>query len=186
MEDAQIVELYWQRNEEAVAITQQKYGPYLGKVAYNILADLEDSQECVNDTFLAAWNSMPPHRPGILRTYLAKITRQAALDICRKRGSAKRRDSEYTLSLWELAEVLPGGTAPEAVLEGKLLEDSLDKFLAGLNREARILFLRRYYFFDSLAEAAARCGMSQSKAKSMLHRTRQKLRSHLQKEGFVL
>ncbi len=186
MEDAQIVELYWQRREEAVMQTQKKYDAYLNAVAFRILADQEDSRECVNDALLAAWESIPPHRPKVLSVYLAKITRQTAIDVYRRRSSAKRRDSEYALSLSELEDVLPGGTTPEEVLEGKLLEESLDRFLAALSREERNLFLRRYYFFDSLAEAAHHCGMGQAKAKSMLHRTRQRLRRQLEKEGFTL
>lgn len=104
MKDAEIVALYWSRDEDAVRQTQQKYGAYLAKVAYNILSDFEDSEECVNDTYLKAWNSMPEHRPCILSTYLGKITRQLSIDVFRKKNSIKRYASEYAVSLEELGD----------------------------------------------------------------------------------
>ena len=104
MEDYQIVELYWKRDQQAIRETENKYGHYLTKIALNILADLEDSKESVNDTYLKAWNSMPPHKPGILATYLGKITRQVSIDIFRKRTSKKRQPSQYALCLREARE----------------------------------------------------------------------------------
>lgn len=104
MQDEKIVALYWERNETAIHETEQKYGRYLTKIAYNVLADLEDSKESVNDTYLSAWNSMPPHKPEILSTYLAKITRRISIDIYRKKNRKKRQPSEYALSLEELEE----------------------------------------------------------------------------------
>ena len=99
MKDAEIVDLYWERNEAAIQQTQQKYGAYLSKVAYNILSDFEESRECVNDTYLKAWNSMPTHRPSVLSTYLGKIARQISIDLFRKKNSVKRYASEYAVSL---------------------------------------------------------------------------------------
>lgn len=186
MKDDQIVSLYWDRNEDAIHQTQMKYGSYLAKVAYNILADYEDSQECVNDTYLAAWNSMPTNRPSVLSTYLSKITRQITIDMFRKKNRLKRYASEYAISLDELGDSFSDGTTPEQELDAKLLIDAINRFLRTLPKDARNTFIGRYYFFDSLKDVAAYCGMSESRAKSMLYRTRQGLKAYLEKEGFDL
>ena len=184
MKDSEIVALYWERKETAIEQTQQKYGAYLSKIACNILTNLEDSRECVNDTYLKAWNSMPPHRPEVLSTYLGKITRQLAIDVFRRKRSAKRSASEYALSLEELGDSFAGGETPDLALDAKLLEAAINRFLRTLSKDARNAFLGRYYFFDSLKDVAGYCGMSESKAKSMLYRTRQSLKAYLVKEGF--
>ena len=186
MKDDQIVGLYWDRNEDAIHQTQMKYGSYLAKVAYNILADYEDSQECVNDTYLAAWNSMPTNRPSVLSTYLSKITRQITIDMFRKKNRLKRYASEYAISLDELGDSFSDGTTPEQELDAKQLIDAINRFLRTLPKDARNTFIGRYYFFDSLKDVAAYCGMSESRAKSMLYRTRQNLKVYLEKEGFDL
>lgn len=186
MEDAEIVDLYWARNEDAIAETKTKYGAYLTKVAYNILADQEDSQECVSDTYLAAWRSMPENRPKVLRTYLGKITRQVSIDLFRRRSRMKRYASEYAVSLEELGDSFTDGRTPETELDGKLLAEAVSCFLRNLPDDARNTFIGRYYFFDSLKDVARYCGMSESKCKSMLYRTRQSLKAYLQKEGFDL
>ena len=186
MKDEQIVGLYWDRNEDAIRQTQLKYGSYLSKVADNILANLEDSQECVNDTYLAAWNSMPPHRPGVLSTYLGKITRRISISLFRKRNADKRRDGEFALSLDEMEEVFTDHMEPEKEIEAKLLGELLNQFLRSLKSDERRTFIGRYYYMDPLKEVAAYCGMSESKAKTMLFRTRVKLKEYLAKEGFVL
>lgn len=186
MQDRQIVDLYWDRNEEAILQTQQKYSAYLSKIAYNILSDYEDSRECVNDTYLKAWNSMPTHRPEVLSTYLGKIVRQLSIDVFRKKHSAKRYASQYALSLEEMSDCVSDGGTPQQALDAKLLDEAMDHFLRGLSKEERNTFIGRYYYFDSLKDVAAYCGMSQSKAKSMLYRTRRKLKEYLVKEGFDL
>ena len=186
MKDAEIVALYWDRNEAAIQQTEQKYAAYLSKVAYNILSDFEDSRECVNDTYLKAWNSMPPHSPCVLSTYLGKITRQLSIDMFRKKHSTKRYASEYALSLDELGDSFSDGTTPEQVLDAKKLDEAINHFLRTLPHEARNAFIGRYYFFDSLKDVAGYCGMSEAKAKSMLYRTRQSLKAYLVKEGFDL
>ena len=186
MKDAEIVDLYWERNEVAIQQTQQKYGTYLSKVAYNILSDFEDSKECVNDTYLKAWNSMPTHRPSVLSTYLGKIARQISIDMFRKKNSVKRYASEYAVSLDELGDSFSDGSTPEQAFDVKLLDEAINRFLRTLSDDARNTFIGRYYFFDSLKEVAAYCGMSQTKAKSMLYRTRQSLKAYLVKEGFDL
>ena len=186
MEDAEIVELYWARDEDAVGQTKTKYGAYLNRVAYNILSDLEDSQECVSDTLLAAWRSMPDNRPKNLRTYLGKITRQVSIDLYRRRNRMKRYASEYAISLEELGDSFTDGRTPEDELNARLLTETVNRFLRTLPDEARNTFIGRYYFFDSVKNVARYCGMSESKCKSLLYRTRQSLKSYLQREGFDL
>lgn len=186
MQDEQIVDLYWDRNELAIHETEQKYGRYLTKIAYNILADLEDSKESVNDTYLSAWNSMPPHKPGILSTYLAKITRRISIDIYRKRNRKKRQASEYALSLEELADCVSAGNTTEQAMNVQLLAEAINEYLYGISPEARNTFIGRYYFMDSLKEVARYCGMSEAKAKTLLYRTRCGLKLYLEKEGLDL
>jgi RNA polymerase sigma-70 factor (ECF subfamily) len=186
MRDDEIVTLYWKRDERAIKETKNEYGRYLFKIATNILADLEDSRESVNDTYLAAWNSIPPQRPSVLSTYLGKLTRRISIDLFRKKNREKRRSSEYALSLNELEECIPGGSMPEDEVEVKLLAKSINDFLRMQPEEARNLFVGRYYFLDSLKDVARYCGMSESKAKSILFRTRCSLKTHLEQEGFVV
>lgn len=186
MEDGQIVSLYWQRSESAIVATQQKYGSYLLTIARNILSDPEDSEESVNDTYLAAWNSIPPQQPQVLRTYLGKLTRRISIDRFRMRTRQKRLGSEYALSLSELEECLAGGTEPEETLEAQLLADAVSRYLRTLPAKARNTFIGRYYFLDSLEEVARYCGITQAAAKSLLLRTRRGLREFLQKEGLIL
>ena len=173
MQDEAIVGMYWQRDENAIQETERKYGRYLSKIAYHVLADLEDSKESVNDTYLKAWNSMPPHRPEVLSAYLGRITRQLSIDMLRGRNRKKRQASEYALSLSELEDCVSG-------------KDATRKYLRTLTPEARNTFVGRYYYMDSLKEVAAYFGMSESKAKSMLYRTRQGLKAYLEQEGFVV
>ena len=186
MEDAAIVGLYWKRDEAAVLETEQKYGRYLTKIAFNILASIEDSRESVNDTYLKAWASMPPHKPGILSTYLGKITRQNSIDMRRKRGSKKRCASEYALSLSELTECASMGDSPEQEFELKLLANAINAYLRTLSKEVRSVFVGRYYFSDSIKEIATYHDMGESKTKSILYRTRVGLKAHLEKEGFLI
>ena len=184
MKDQEIVGLYWDRNEDAIHQTQMKYGSYLSKVAYNILADFEDSKECVNDTYLAAWNSMPTNRPNNLATYLGKITRQISIDVFRKKHREKRYASEYAISLDELGDSFTDGVTPEQEFDVKLLDEAINCFVCALPQLTQRAFVGRYYFFDSIKDIAAYCGMTESKVKVLLFRTRQKLKSNLIKEGF--
>lgn len=186
MEDEAIVSLYWQRNESAIRETERKYDRYLTKIAMNILADREDSRESVNDSYLAAWNSMPPHRPGVLSTYLGKITRRISIDRFRYRNREKRRQSEYEISLSELGDCVSGGNTTEEAVNGKLLADAIGIWLRLQPEENRNLFLCRYYFLDSLQEVAKHCGITESKCKTVLHRMRKSLKEYLEKEGFVV
>ena len=186
MEDEKIVSLYWQRQESAIRETEKKYDRYLTKIAYNILADYEDSRESVNDTYLAAWSSMPPHRPSILSTYLSKLTRRISIDLLRYRNREKRQQSQYALSLEELGECISGGNTTEEQYAEKELAESIARYLRLCSGEARQAFIGRYYYLDSIREVAAYCGMTESKCKSLLHRTRLGLREYLVKEGYSL
>ena len=186
MEDAQIVSLYWDRSEDAIRETEAKYDRYLTKIAYNILSNAEDSRESVNDTYLAAWNSMPPHRPSILSAYLAKLTRRISIDRFRYRTRDKRMGSEYALSLQELGDCVSGGDTTQEIVNVKLLADSIGVYLRLQSQQARTVFLARYYFLDSVREIALSQGMSESKVKSLLYRTRLGLREYLEQEGFAL
>lgn len=186
MDDEKIVSLYWDRDESAIRETEEKYDRYLTKIAHNILNNYEDSRESVNDTYLAAWNSMPTHRPNVLSTYLGKITRRLSIDIFRGRNREKRKASEYALSLSELGECVSGGNTTEEIVNVNLLADAIGIYLRTLPEDARNLFIGRYYFLDSLKEAAAYCGMTESRAKSLLHRTRLGLKDYLEKEGFCV
>ncbi len=186
MQDEKIVELYFQRDESAIAHTQEKYNLYLYKIAYNILADSEDSKESVNDTYLAAWNSIPPHKPSVLSTYLGKITRRISIDIFRKRNRVKRQGSEYAVSLTELSECISDNRTPESDLEIKSLGEAINTYLGTISADARNIFIGRYYFLDSVSNVARYCGISESKAKISLHRTRKGLGEYLKKEGFIV
>ena len=185
MEDSGILALYWQRQPAALEQTERKYGSLLMGVAYNVLASREDSEESVNDTYLAAWNAIPPHRPDSLAAFLCKLTRRIAIDLLRKRESLKRGGSQYNLSLSELSACLPGGEDTESAVDGKLLAAAITEFVKGLPEKNRRVFLGRYYFLDSVQEVAGYCGMTQANVKTILHRTRLALREYLEQEGFL-
>ena len=153
MEDCQIVSLYWDRNETAIDHTDKKYGKYLTKIAYNILANREDSQESVNDTYLAAWDSIPPHRPEVLSTYLGKLTRRISIDLLRRKSSQKRGGGEYLLSLQELEGCTGSDTTQEAV-DMQLLTDAIAQYLRIISPEERNVFIGRYYYLDPVKKIA--------------------------------
>ena len=184
MDDNQIVELYWHRDEAAIAETEKKYGPYCLTIARRILENAEDARECVNDTYLGAWNAIPPHRPAVLSAFLGKITRRLSLKKRRDQSREKRGGGICTESADEIAECLPSGESVEDALDAKELTAVLDAFLGELPRDERRVFLRRYWYFDSVWEIAARYGFGESKVKMMLKRTRDRLRARLEKEGF--
>ena len=186
MQDEQIIALFWQRDEAAIQETDQKYGQYLTAVAYHVLADTEDSRESVNDTYLRAWNSIPPHRPGVLSAYLAKITRGISIDILRRKKRGKRVPSEYMISLSELSDCVTDGQTVEQKIDAEELAAAISQFLRMLPEQTRHAFIGRYFYLDPLREVARYCGMSEAKAKSLLHRTRCKLKAYLQKEGYTI
>ncbi len=183
MEDRQIVELYWQRAEEAIHATAAKYGAYCRTIANNILANEEDAEECVNDTWLKAWNSMPDNRPTLLGAYLGKLTRWLSLSRLRERGRLKRGGGETSLALDELAEVVSDGSDIQRELEIRELNAAVRVFLKSLEETEREVFLSRYWFLLPVKEIAARFGFSPNKVSTLLHRTRRKLQSYLKEEG---
>ncbi len=184
MNDKAIVELFWQRDERALRECQKKYKHYLGKIAVNILSDFEDSREVTNECLWRAWRSIPPQKPDNLAAYLAKIARETAIDRLRKKHRQKREPSNYTLALHELEDCLPGGKSVEEDLDEAMLSESLERFLRGLAPDARICFLSKYFFCDSIRDIADAQQMSESKVKSILYRSRLALRRHLEEEGF--
>ena len=185
MDDQKIVELYWARDEEAIRHTADRYGQYCYAIAYNILSVREDSEECVNDTYLDAWNSMPPHRPTILSAFLGKITRSIAIDRWRENRAQKRGGGEIALALDELSECV--ASSGDVVKEVETLEvaAAVQRFLNTLPETERRVFVRRYWHMEPVADLAKRFGCGQSRIKSMLHRTRGKLQKHLREEGLV-
>ena len=185
MDDNQIVDLYFARSENAILETDSKYGSYCYSIAYNILTNKEDSEESVSDTYMAAWNAMPPRRPSILSTFLGKITRHLSIDRWRSRNAYKRGGGEIVLALDELEECIPDSQTVELVLERRELAVFLNRFLDGQPEVERSVFLCRYWYLDSLADIAEHFGFSESKVKSMLHRIRGRLRRELQKEGYA-
>lgn len=185
MEDERIVELFWTRSESAISETSAKYGKYCHAVAYRILSSEEDAKECVNDTYLDAWNSMPPHRPAILSTFLGKITRRIAIDRWRSRDAKKRGGGEAAITLEELAECVSSGHDVEREVEEKELLEALNAFLGRLSVDERDVFLCRYFFLLPVSEICDKFGFGQSKVKSMLSRTRKKLRDFFVKEGLL-
>lgn len=182
MDDKQIVDLYWQRNETAIDETAAKYGPYCHSIAYNILNNDADAEESVNDTYLDAWNGMPPHRPSILSTFLGKITRRISIDRWRRRSAEKRGGGQITVVLDELEECIADEKSVEQEVEAKLLADVINFFVKALPDTEQRVFICRYWYMDSVESIAKEFGFSQSKVKSMLYRTREKLRARLIKE----
>ena len=183
MDDNMIISLYWERSESAISETAGKYGDYCTKIAMNILHNQEDSEECVNDTYLNTWNAIPTQRPAILMAFLGRITRNLSLDKYKKRGAQKRGGDEIELLLSELADCIPSDSDIEAEYEAGSTAEIIDDFLYTLNAEHRIIFMRRYWYADSIASIAERFTIGESKVKSMLFRTRNKLKTYLEKEG---
>ena len=184
MEDRSIVELYWDRSERAISETSNKYGKYCYAIAYHILADAGDADESVNDTYLGAWNAMPPHRPSVLSTFLGKITRRISINRWRERTADKRGGGQVPLALDELSEAVSPDT-PEGAVDTWELAAAIDRFLASLPEAERDLFVCRYWFLTPVAELSRRFNFSLSKTKSMLSRTRRMLKAHLEKEGAI-
>ncbi len=185
MEDHAIIELYWERSEDAISKTAAKYGGYCYTIAYNILSNNEDAEESVNDTWLAAWNTMPPRRPKLLAAFLGKMTRYISLDRWKNRTARKRGGGEVPLVLEELEECISGEDSVEKEYLQKEFAESLNQFVENLPDTERKVFLCRYWYMDSIETIAERFGFSESKVASMLHRTRGKLRKILEQEGIA-
>ncbi|MBR5093700.1 MAG: sigma-70 family RNA polymerase sigma factor [Oscillospiraceae bacterium] len=184
MEDAAILALYWRRDEQAIRETEARYGAYCRSVARRILPDPQDAEEVLSDTWLRAWESIPPKRPERLATYLGKLTRDLAISRLRQLSAQKRGGGQLPLVLEELSECLAAPGSPEQELEARELRQALDRFVSGLAARERDVFVCRYWFLAPLEELSRRTGYSQSKLKSMLARTRKKLDRYLREEGY--
>ena len=185
MNDSEIVSLFWNRDEFAFAESLKKYGRYCHSIAYGILQNPQDAQECVNDAAMAAWNSIPPHRPAVLSSFLGKLTRRASLKKWRSDHAQKRGGGELPMALDELRDCIPDGMTLEAELEERELARSISALLKKLPDSERRAFILRYWYLDSIEAIAAKLGFSHSKVKSLLHRSRRKLLEHLRKEGLA-
>ena len=185
MLDCQIVELYWQRDESAISQTDTKYGGLCRSISNNILRSYDESEECVNDSYLSAWNSMPTERPKRLGAYMGKIVRNISISRLRQKTADKRGGGEYPLCLEELRDCAGRGQGLERELELKELTEHIDKFLAGLKKQERDIFVSRYWYMAPVDEIAEKVGFSYSKTASILHRTRLKLGLYLRKEGLM-
>ncbi len=184
MDDTRIIELYFERSEDAIKETEAKYGRLCSRIAKNILGTNEDTEECVNDTYLSLWNTIPPQHPENLTAFISRIVRNLAFKK-HEYNSAKKRSSVHLVSLSELEEILPdahigAGTSDEDI--GR----AISSFLLGEKETARDVFIRKYWFFDSVADIAERYSFSESKVKSMLFQTRLKLKIYLKKEGIYV
>jgi len=185
MNDQQIVDLYWAREEQAITESQCKYGAYCRTIAWNILSNRQDTEECVNDTWLRAWNAMPPQRPNLLAVFLGTITRNLSLDRWRKSQSQKRGGGQLEAVFSELEDCVSDGVSLEERLNRHALSNLLDRFLSALPQRDRCIFVRRYWYADSIRDIAQKYHMTQSAVKVNLHRSRNKLRTLLEQEGYT-
>lgn len=186
MKDTEILDLYWSRDERAIAKTQESYGKYCYSIAFHILHSGEDSEECVNDTWLRAWNAIPPNRPQRFAIFLGTITRNLAFDRWKRKNTLKRGRGEMDITLDELAECVPAAGGTEDIVEEAELRRNLNVFLGTLKEQERNVFLRRYWYAEEYGEIADRYGLKLGTVKTILFRTRGKLRTFLEQEGVVL
>ncbi len=185
MDDSEIVELYLKRDESAISNTQEKYGQKLRLIANGILNDMKIAEECENDTYLSAWNLIPPNEPRTyLFAFLGRIIRHISIDRYRKNNSLKRTAAFCELTQ-EMEQCIPSNNSVEDSFDANLLSKAINDFLGSLSQEQCNVFVRRYWFFDSINEICSRYGMSHSKVKTMLFRLRKSLREYLEKEGYI-
>ena len=185
MTDTEIIGLFFERSEQAIVELAQTHGSPVRKVAYNILGNIQDTEECVNDTWLAAWNSIPPHKPSPLRTFVCRIARNLATKKYHS-NVAQKRNSQYDLALDELAECIPDSNTVENICSAKELACIINQFLDTLSYEDRFIFMRRYWYADSLADIVQMTDMSYGAVSVRLHRTKSKLKNLLMKEGLLV
>jgi len=186
MTDEKIIELYFHRNEQAIWESANSYGTYCHSIASGILTSPQDTEEAVADTWLAAWESIPPNKPKYLRLYLGSITRNCALSIWRKNNAVGRGGGETAVALDELGECVSAGSTPEDAVNTRQLGQAVTEFLKQESAMRRNVFLRRYYYMEPLPDIASRYGLKETNVRMMLSRTRQKLRQFLQKEGYIV
>ena len=185
MEDEKIIELYWQRSPQAIDETSRKYGAYCMRLSMNILMNREDSEENVNDTYLRTWNAIPPQKPDPLRTFVCKIARNLAAAKYHA-NTAKKRNSRYDAALDELEGCLAAGGSVEEAYEAKELSEAINAFLSSLSYTDRFLFVRRYWYSDSMQDIAAMIGSTANSVAVRLYRLREKLRHYLIREGLLV
>lgn len=185
IEDEKIIEMFFERSENAIGELAVKYGKVLGKLSFNILNNREDAEECVNDAYLGLWNSIPPERPDPLLTYACKIVRNISLKAYYKKHAEKRR-SDYTVAMEEIEDCLAGSDSPETAIEENELTGLIDSFLETQSAENRVIFMRRYWFSDSCRDIAERVGISEKNVTVKLTRIRRKLKEYLKVRGVSL
>ena len=185
MDDKDIIALYFSRSQDAVAETDAKYGKYCRKIAANILSDCRDADEAVNEAYLGAWNSIPPHEPENLGTFLGKIVRNVSLKFYRKNSASKRNSDNFALAFDELSECVGDGKNAHEQLEAKETLECIDRFLDTLKPAERQVFVCRYWYFDSISDIAKRFSFTEGKVRTMLFRTRKKLIKALDKEELL-
>ena len=183
MDDREIIELYWNRVESAITRTDEKYGKYSHSIAYAILGNHEDSEECVNDTYINVWNSIPPQRPNSLAAYIARITRNLSLDKYRASTAEKRGAGHTATVLSELQDCIAGSDDGREIEDQLAMVDVLNRFLGSLSPQSRKVFMRRYWYFNSIKEIANEYHMTEGKVKMLLLRTRRELKKYLEREG---
>lgn len=183
MDDEAIIELFFSRSERAIHELDTKYGQFCRKLSYNIVGDRRNAEECVNDAYLGAWNTIPPERPNLLLSYLAKIVRNVSLKLYHKNTAAKR--SGYTVALDELESVLSDRSADDELTTRELARH-INNFLDSMNAENRVIFMRRYWFSDSCRDIAALVGMTEKNVSVRLVRIREKLKRYLIERGVIV
>ena len=184
MEDTEIIDLYWQRDQRAIDETHGKYGGFLAGIAWNILRSHSDAEECVNDTYLRTWNAIPPARPSAFRAWLGRIVRNLSLDRWKQSRTAKRGGDGMEVLLGELDDCVPEPHGTEKTMEDQEIASLISAFLRTQSEDARSMFILRYFYCDSIEEISSRFGCGESRVKTTLLRTRRKLREHLIKEGY--
>jgi RNA polymerase sigma-70 factor (ECF subfamily) len=186
MDDSHIINLFWLRSESAIFETSKKYGGYCQSIAYRILRNKSDAEEVVNDVYLKVWDTVPPERPSILQAFLGKIARNLSFNRYKLLRTQKRGGGEMAVLLSELGDCLPSADGVEAAFEGGLTADAINNWLLSTDLSARLVFVRRYYYADSVRDIAERYGMGEGNVKSILHRSRKGLREFLEKEGVTV
>lgn len=186
LEDSIIVQLYWNRDEQAITATADKYGSYCNSIARNILGSIEDSEECVNDTYLCAWNSIPPHKPIFLSTYLGKIVRNLAFNRYKQKNADKRGHGQLPAVLDELSDIVSGNDNVEHEIEQKEIVNAIDAFLSTLSLKNRNIFISRYFYTESISAISSKYNMKEGTVSMRLNRLRQKLHNYLLERGFEL
>ena len=186
MKDEEIIALYKKRSQRAVEETQKKYQSYCGTIANRILKNPQDCEECLNDTWLKAWETIPPVIPAALSAYLAKIARNTAINMYKKKYAGKRIDDRMMISMEELKECIVGKDTVESQIEEKVVVEVLNKYLGELPSLERKIFVRRYFYMDTMKEIGLLYGMKESYVKTLLFRSRKKLKKDFEKEGIFL